>query len=263
MNACFESIGVLCQEGPESWHPPYSFYLRCSLKMFKPARTATMSAELLMRDIFKMISCILNHELTTCFSPEKEGAQCPSLVEEGPCLAASFMGQVGPTNQPIGLEAFSERIILISNRWCLAKDSHDLIYVIYLSFFGCLRWVFSSVSPSFYRCRGCQGSKDLWGQRSTLCTTLAFTIGISSLFANFSSWPGAQVLLTSGQVGPPSMDEWHYEEPGICINWESSCYAVEFMESIWISCGCIYAHILPPPKKNMWNVLVHWFIACV
>ena len=61
-----------------------------------------MSVELLMRDIFKMSSRILNHELTTCFSPEKEGAQCPFLVEEGPCLEASFMGQVGPTNQPIG-----------------------------------------------------------------------------------------------------------------------------------------------------------------
>lgn len=83
-----------------------------------------MSVEILMRDILKMISRILNHELTTCFS-EKEGAQCPSLVEEGPCLEAGFHGSSGPNKSP--LEAFSERIVLISNRWCLAKDSHDLI----------------------------------------------------------------------------------------------------------------------------------------
>ena len=155
-----------------------------------------MSVEKLMRDIFKMISCILNHELTTCFSPEKEGAQCPSLVEEGPCLEASFMAQVGPTNQPIGS---LQRKDHTHQQQLVPGQRLTWSHICYLFvFFGCLRWVFSSVSPSFYRCRGCQGSKDLWGQRSTLCTTLAFTIGISSLFANFSSWPGAQVLLTSG-----------------------------------------------------------------
>lgn len=176
--------------------PSLFFYLRCSLKFFKPARTATMSVEKLMRDIFKMISCILNHELTTCFSPEKEGAQCPSLVEEGPCLEASFMAQVGPTNQPI---RSLQRKDHTHQQQLVPGQRLTWSHICYLFvFFGCLRWVFSSVSPSFYRCRGCQGSKDLWGQRSTLCTTLAFTIGISSLFANFSSWPGAQVLLTSG-----------------------------------------------------------------
>ena len=134
---------------------PIFFYLRCSLKMFKPARTATMSIELLMRDIFKMISCILNHELTTCFRPEKEGAQCPSLVEEGPCLEAGFHGSSGPNKsdhwKPSAKGSYSSAT---AGAW---PKTHMISYMLFVFF-----WVFAMtfqlcISESFLT--GAEGVK--------------------------------------------------------------------------------------------------------